>query len=444
MKNLYEVLNINKNSSEKEIKDRYMTLVRKYPPEKEPQKFAEIREAYEILCNPKQRQEHDFELEIELKKRREILKKIEEEADKALKNGNYDKAIKNYKKLLIENSNPNNIKTKLGIALLKNNNLKEAEKIFKELIKINDNFENNYNLYKVYYLLKYYNEAEKYLLKANEKSSRKDVLLELIDLEIYLKNYEKVERLIHEFLNKYDTNIKIINYSLVLIINYIKEENESKIYRLLNKNINKLGKLKLEQGLIRELINLVYKLYYINMIDSAKILSDKLVSLGCTELEGIIYEKTNRDYSIKAELFDFIDDKKVINMLKMPIIFNFVKYEDNIFTKNKKENIKKIKEYINAEPELIINSIKIIKVKYSNLYSKVKKIYDNIEILANKNLEYISKNLIENNIDKIIIDNKSNPEKVMNNKVDKNIDSIDKNGANLVNKLKKFINRNRR
>ena len=55
MKNLYEVLNINKNSSEKEIKDRYMTLVRKYPPEKEPQKFAEIREAYEILCNPKQR-----------------------------------------------------------------------------------------------------------------------------------------------------------------------------------------------------------------------------------------------------------------------------------------------------------------------------------------------------------------------------------------------------
>ena len=282
------------------------------------------------------------------------------------------------------------------------------------------------------------------MFRANKKSSRKDVLLELIDLEIYLKNYEEVEKLIHEFLNKYNTNIKIINYSLVLITNYLKEENESKIYRLLNKNMNKLGNIKLEQGLINELINLVYKLYYVNMIDSAKIISDKMISLGCTELDEIIYEKDERDFSIKYELFDFIDDKKIIHMLKMPIIFDFVRYEDNTFAKNKKENIRKIKEYITIEPELIISSIKIIKVKYSNLYLKVEKIYDSIESLANKNLEYISENLIENNMDKISGGNKSNPANVMNNKVDKNIDSIDKNGANLVNKLKKFINRNRR
>lgn len=52
--------------------------------------------------------------------------------------------------------------------------------------------------------------------------------------------------------------------------------------------------------------------------------------------------------------------------------------------------------------------------------------------------------MIENNIDKIIIDNKSNPEKVMNNRVDKNIDVIDKNDVSLVNKLKNFINKNKR
>lgn len=417
MKNLYEILNINKDSSKKEIKERYTILVRKYTPEKNPQKFAEIREAYEILCNPIQRQEYNIELEIELKKRIEILKKIESEAELDLKEGNYEKAIKLYKKLLIENFDSDRIKIKLGKVFLNNNNLEEAEKIFKELLYINDNFENNYNLYKVYALLNNYNKAEKYLFKATEKNLRKDIILELIELEMYLNNYKKVEKLIHKFLNKYNANKKILNYSLVLIKTYIKDENESKIYRLLNKIINKLDNIKLEQEIIDEFIIIIYKLYYLNMMDLAKMCSEKLILLGCNELDGIIYEKDYRDYNIKDEFFDFIDDKKIINILKKPIIFHFVKYENNIFTYNKKENINKIKEYIKLEPELIISSIKIIKVKYKNLYSKIEKIYDNIEILSNKNLEYTSKYIIGENT------------------------YIASDNTNLFEKIKKFINK---
>lgn len=442
MKNLYEVLVINKNSSEKEIKDRYMTLVRKYPPEKEPQKFAEIREAYEILSNPKQKREHDRALEIELEKKRKILKKLEEEADLALKNGDFEKAIKNYKKLLIEETNLKKIKSKLGIAFLKNNNLKEAEKIFKELVETDDSFENNYNLSKVYILLKNYNKAEEYLFRAKEKNEKEEVYLELLDVESYLKNDEQVEKLIHDFLNKYNSNLKIVNYSLNLIVKYIKEENESKIYRLLKKNINKLDSIKLEEGLINEFINLVYKLYYLNMMDSAEVLSERLTSLGCTELDGIIYEKIDRDYDIKEEVLDFINDKKVVNILKMPVLFNFIKYEDDIFARNKKENINSIKEYINIEPELIVSSIKIVKVKYPNIYSNLGKIYDNIESLAKKNIEYITNGLIQNDIDRNVFRNNKNNSRNKNipvNEINDKFEELDEKIGESVEKIKENI-----
>lgn len=47
--NYHEVLGISKEASEAEIKRAYFKLVRQYSPEKEPEKFRQIREAYEHL-----------------------------------------------------------------------------------------------------------------------------------------------------------------------------------------------------------------------------------------------------------------------------------------------------------------------------------------------------------------------------------------------------------
>ncbi len=45
----YEILGVAKDSDEKAIKKAYFKLVKKFSPEKEPEKFKEIREAYEYL-----------------------------------------------------------------------------------------------------------------------------------------------------------------------------------------------------------------------------------------------------------------------------------------------------------------------------------------------------------------------------------------------------------
>lgn len=49
MNDPYEVLNLPSDSDDETIRRRYLQLVREYPPERHPEKFAEIRHAYENL-----------------------------------------------------------------------------------------------------------------------------------------------------------------------------------------------------------------------------------------------------------------------------------------------------------------------------------------------------------------------------------------------------------
>ncbi len=64
-KNYYQILGVDKNATEKEIKKAYRKLARQYHPDKNPNdkkaedKFKEINEAYEVLGNPENRAKYD-------------------------------------------------------------------------------------------------------------------------------------------------------------------------------------------------------------------------------------------------------------------------------------------------------------------------------------------------------------------------------------------------
>lgn len=62
MKDYYEILGVPRGASEHEIKRSYFKLVRMYPPEQHPDKFKEIREAYEYLRDEKNRQDQPEDL----------------------------------------------------------------------------------------------------------------------------------------------------------------------------------------------------------------------------------------------------------------------------------------------------------------------------------------------------------------------------------------------
>jgi curved DNA-binding protein CbpA len=51
----YETLGISPDADEVALRKRYLELVRQYSPEKSPERFAQIREAYEQLRDPLER-----------------------------------------------------------------------------------------------------------------------------------------------------------------------------------------------------------------------------------------------------------------------------------------------------------------------------------------------------------------------------------------------------
>jgi len=48
----YELLSVSPDATEEQIRQRYLALVREFPPEQEPKRFAEIRQAYDQLRDP--------------------------------------------------------------------------------------------------------------------------------------------------------------------------------------------------------------------------------------------------------------------------------------------------------------------------------------------------------------------------------------------------------
>ena len=56
---LYQTLDISPQALAEEIKRAYYRLVRKHSPEKDPERFKQIREAYETLSDPKAKQNYD-------------------------------------------------------------------------------------------------------------------------------------------------------------------------------------------------------------------------------------------------------------------------------------------------------------------------------------------------------------------------------------------------
>ena len=128
MKNYYKILDIPTNAIPAEVKKAYFGLVRKFPPDRYPKEFMQIREAYEVLIDENTRKQYDSTDSMP-----DIVKKFLEAGREALEYGESEKAIELLERVIKVYPEFSVVNSLLGDAYYKNDNSGKATAIFEKL-----------------------------------------------------------------------------------------------------------------------------------------------------------------------------------------------------------------------------------------------------------------------------------------------------------------------
>ena len=134
MPELYDVLEVSPTATPEEIKRSYFRLVRRFPPEREPERFKVIRSAYETLSDPKLRQEYDT-MESYGSEITELL----ENAQDQMNDRDWDGAIVSLKRLIVIAPQQTIAWNMLGLCMTSLERFGEAEKAFNRIISLDPN-----------------------------------------------------------------------------------------------------------------------------------------------------------------------------------------------------------------------------------------------------------------------------------------------------------------
>ncbi|MDZ8108076.1 MAG: J domain-containing protein [Nostoc sp. DedQUE12a] len=126
----YQLLELSPQATPSEIKRSYFRLVRKYSPEKDPERFKSIREAYETLSDLKAKENYDS-----LQQHGEQISKLVNEAEKKMSDEDWEAAIPIFKKVLVILPGENAARNQLGICFARLQDWDNALKVYRKLTK---------------------------------------------------------------------------------------------------------------------------------------------------------------------------------------------------------------------------------------------------------------------------------------------------------------------
>ena len=366
MKNYYEILNINKNASQDEIKNGYKKMLRKYPPEKEQEKYKEIREAYDTLKDEKSRKNYDayFHHEKEIKAWEEVY-------DKYMQNKKYKEAEKVLKKILIISPEIAHMKDKLGEIYVLKKEYDKSIQIYEKLIKeYPDNVDYLIKLGKNYSEKKENSKAIKYYTEAyNLDNSNPIVINEITYSYIGNNQINKAIDFLNEDIEK-DNKLDFEDFFALskLLECYIIKNDMSNLKRTLE-DIKKIAPEDEEsKGFISwKLGKLAAELYDMGIYEHSKEILE--ICLKLTPNIDVI-QKLYKEVNLFAETNKLINDTSIEKIVKFPVINYFFgkELEENV----KEQAIKILDEYIRSSRgrEILQNEIGKIILKYPLLYKE--------------------------------------------------------------------------
>lgn len=389
MENLYEILQIDNEVDEKEIKKAYIKMLRKYPPEKSPEEFKKIREAYERLSNPISRAEYDAESLY-----KDEIDELFNNGIEAFENEDYINASTYFKKILLIEPKLSYAKNMLGLSLFNDEKYDAALKQFQELIDINPgNATYYYNLGITYKKIGYIQKAINSLVKANEIDPINDNIIITLS-NYYIENLEITKAI--EFLKKcierdsVDDFQDFIYYFQIVQI-YIITNDEDGLKETLNKIENIIPEEDVEARVFAgwKLAKLAYDLFNLKMFDLSEKVSKKALEIDENNtILNKLYDNSH-ELAVSFKLMkELIEDKSIIEVLKSPLIIYF--FHDEFKNEQEKEefselSLKNIEDYLYYDYDNVIESINKIKNRYYQLYKIKGDFYDKIKSLAYEN-----------------------------------------------------------
>lgn len=157
----YDILDVSKGASEKDVREAFKEKVREHPPEQDPEGYKLLREAYDILSNPVARREYDNLSEFGHK-----IEQLQEEADEILQSEepDYERAVQLLKQAVVLGPDIGLLRDKLGGCYLSNDNPERALTQFEKAAQL-DPTNRAYRLHKGFALrnLERFDEAESVL-----------------------------------------------------------------------------------------------------------------------------------------------------------------------------------------------------------------------------------------------------------------------------------------
>ncbi len=383
MEDYYSTLGIYSDSTKEEVKKAYYKLIRKYTPEKNPDEFEKIRQAYEVLMDDESRKNYDME-----NKYGDEIKEYLEEAEQALDKKNFKLAIKYYKKILIIYPTLDIVRNRLALALAYDDQILESLQQFNQLIEKNPtNALYLNNIANVYFKSKNFKLAEEYFIKAYKvEPTNIRYIYDIENLYVEIDEKEKAINFIQNCIskNKDDDELIILCYFRLLRLYIIKEE-ENNIKKVVME-LKLLIKNEQNKSLITERFkDICFSLYDAKLYFEICLILKEVISILKDEILNDIYKDSCRLDEIFSSYIKIREDERIIAPLVGPIHYFLYgnEMEEEEFKKLTEENIDAINSYLTYEySEHVVDSIDIIKEEYSKLYEIRKDIYDDIYIIA--------------------------------------------------------------
>ncbi len=127
---LYKTLDLPPTASPEDIRRAYYQMVRKHPPEKDPERFQQIRRAYETLSDEKARREYDS-----LQEHGDEITGLYSQAVHLMEQGHWETAAARLKHVLVLSPGNQSALNSLGVCLLHAEKFQKANEVYRDLVR---------------------------------------------------------------------------------------------------------------------------------------------------------------------------------------------------------------------------------------------------------------------------------------------------------------------